>query len=44
MMVMLPGRERTLAEYCALLKQAGLRLDQSSPIRPPMAVIQAVAA
>jgi O-methyltransferase domain/Dimerisation domain len=44
MMVMLPGRERTLAEYCALLKQAGFRLDKSSPIRPPMAVIQAVAA
>jgi hypothetical protein len=41
---MSPGRECTLAEYCALLKQAGLRLDQSSPIRPPMAVIQMVAA
>jgi hypothetical protein len=44
MMVMLPGRERTLAEYCALLKQAGFRFDKSSPIRPPMAVIEAVAA
>ena len=44
MMVMLTGRERTLAEYCALLNQAGFRLDKSSPIRPPMAVIQAIAA
>ena len=43
MMVMLPGRERTLAEYCALLKQAGLRLSKSSPIRSPLAVIEAVA-
>jgi SAM-dependent methyltransferase len=44
MMVMLPGRERSLSEYRALLKQAGFRLDKSSPIRPPMAVIEAVAA
>jgi hypothetical protein len=44
MMVMLGGRERTLAEYCALLKDASLRLSKSSPIRSPMAVIEAVAA
>jgi hypothetical protein len=44
MMVMLTGRERTLSEYRALLKQAGFRLDKSSPIRSSMAVIEAVAA
>ena len=44
MMVMLTGRERTLSEYRALLKQAGFRLDKSTPIRPPMAMIEAVAA
>jgi SAM-dependent methyltransferase len=44
MMVMLPGRERSLSEYRALLKQAGFRLDKSSPIRSPMAVLEAVAA
>ena len=44
MMVMLTGRERTLSEYRALLKQAGFRFDKSSPIRSSMAVIEAVAA
>jgi hypothetical protein len=44
MMVMLTGRERTLSEYRALLKQAGFRLDKTTPIRPPMAMIEAVAA
>src|SRR5260221_2783858 len=44
MMVMLPGRERTLSEYRALLKQAGFRLDKSTPIRPPTAVVEAGAA
>jgi hypothetical protein len=44
MMVMLTGRERTLSEYRALLKQAGFRLDKSTPIRSPMAMIEAVAA
>jgi SAM-dependent methyltransferase len=44
MMVVLPGRERSLSEYRALLKQAGFRLDKSSPIRSSMAVIEAVAA
>jgi hypothetical protein len=42
--VMLTGRERSLSEYRALLKQAGFRLDRSSPIRSPMAVLEAVAA
>ena len=44
MMVMLTGRERTLAEYRALLKDAGLRLSKSTPIRSPMAVIESVVA
>jgi O-methyltransferase/methyltransferase family protein len=44
MMVMLTGRERTLTEYGALLRDAGLRLSKSTPIRSPMAVIEAVAA
>ena len=44
MMVMLSGRERTLAEYRALLKQAGFRLSKSTPIRPPIALMEAVAA
>jgi hypothetical protein len=40
----LAGREPTLAEYCALLKDESLRLSKSAPIRSPMAVIEAVAA
>lgn len=44
MMVMLTGQERTLAEYRALLKQANFRFAKSSPLRPPMTVIEAVAA
>jgi hypothetical protein len=44
MMVMLTGRERTLAEYRSLLKDAGLRLSKSTPIRLQMAVNQAEAA
>jgi hypothetical protein len=44
MMVMLTGRERTLAEYYAFLEEASLRLSKSTPIRSPMAVIEAVAA
>src|SRR5260370_6389888 len=39
MMVIQTGRERTLSEYRELLKQAGFRLDKSSPIRSAMAVI-----
>jgi hypothetical protein len=43
MMVLLTGRERTLAEYCGLLKDAGLRFSKSTPIRSQMAIIEAVA-
>jgi O-methyltransferase domain len=44
MMVLLTGRERTLPEYCGLLKDADLRFSKSTPIRSSMAVIEAVAA
>jgi O-methyltransferase domain/Dimerisation domain len=44
MMVMLTGRERTPTEFRGLLEDAGLRLSKSTPIRSPMAVIEAVAA
>jgi hypothetical protein len=45
MMVLLTGRERTLAEFSGLLKDAGLRFSKRTPIRPsPMTVIEAVAA
>jgi hypothetical protein len=44
MMVLLTGRERTLAEYGSLLEEACLRIAKSTPIRSPMAVIEAVAA
>jgi hypothetical protein len=44
MMVMLAGREPTLAEYCALLKDAGPRFSKSTPIRSQMEVIEAEAA
>ena len=43
MMVLLTGRERTLTELCGLLKDAGLRFSKNTPIRSPMAVIEAVA-
>lgn len=43
MMVLLTGRERTLAEYCALFKDAALRLSKNTPIGAEMAVIEAVA-
>ena len=45
MMVMLTGRERSLAEFSGLLKDADLRFSKSTAIRPsPIAVIEAVAA
>jgi hypothetical protein len=44
MMVMLTGRERTPTEFRGLLEDAGLRLSKGTPIRSPMAVIEAVAA
>jgi O-methyltransferase domain len=43
MLVMLTGRERTLAEYSGLLKDAGLRFSKSTPIRWQMAGIEAEA-
>jgi hypothetical protein len=36
--------QRSLSEYRALLKQAGLRFDKSSPILSSVPVIEAVAA
>jgi O-methyltransferase domain/Dimerisation domain len=44
MMVLFAGRERTLAEYSGLLKDAGLRFSKSIPIRSPIVAIEAVAA
>src|SRR5258706_13387535 len=44
MMLTVTGRERTLPECRALLKQAGFRLDKCSPTRSSMAVIEAGAA
>jgi hypothetical protein len=44
MMVLLTGRERRLAEYASLLKDAGLRLSKSTPIRSSVSIIEAVAA
>jgi hypothetical protein len=35
---------RLLAEYCGLLKDAGLRFSKSTPIRSQMAIIEALAA
>ena len=43
MLVLLAGRERTLAEYCALFKDAALRLSKDTPIGAEMAVLEAVA-
>jgi hypothetical protein len=43
-MVLLTGRERTLVEFSGLLKDAGLRFSKSTPIGPPITVIEAVAA
>jgi hypothetical protein len=41
---MLTGREHMLAENISLLKDAGLRLSKSTPIRSPMAAIEALTA
>jgi hypothetical protein len=43
MMVMLTGRERTLDEYRALIEKAGFHFSKVTPIRSPMAVIEATA-
>jgi hypothetical protein len=44
MMVVLSGRERSLDEYRALLKRAGLRLEKNSPTSTAFSVMEAVAA
>jgi O-methyltransferase domain len=41
MMVMLTGRERTLEEYRVLIERAGFHFSKATPIRSPMAVIEA---
>lgn len=43
MMVLLPGRERTLAEFAALLESAGLKLDRAVPTASPMVLLEASA-
>jgi SAM-dependent methyltransferase len=40
MLVVLPGRERTLGEYAALFKRAGLRLNRVISITSPFSVIE----
>jgi hypothetical protein len=44
MMVFGPGKERTRADFEALLAQAGLRIAAVTPTATPVAVIEAVAA
>lgn len=43
MMVMTGGRERTAAEFGALLERGGFTLDSITPTPTPMGVVQAVA-
>jgi hypothetical protein len=43
MMVMTGGRERSQAEYAALFKSAGFRLDRATPVPPQFSVLEAVA-
>jgi hypothetical protein len=44
MLVMLPGRERTAAEYAALFEAAGLRLDRRIDTPGPFQILEASAA
>jgi hypothetical protein len=44
MMVMTGGRERTAAEFGALLERTGFRMESVTPTATPMGVVQAVAA
>jgi hypothetical protein len=44
MLVLLGGRERTVAQFDALLGAAGLRRTALTPTRSPLAIIEAVAA
>lgn len=41
MMVMLPGRERALKEYQALLERSGLRIERVIPTHSPFQIIEA---
>ncbi len=41
MMVLLPGRERTIAQYAALFTAAGLELARVTPTASPMVVLEA---
>jgi hypothetical protein len=43
MMVMLPGRERTVEEFAALFAAAGLRLANVVPTKSPVVLLEAVA-
>jgi len=44
MLVMNGGRERTIAEFCALLNTAGYKLTRTLPTMAPQSVIEAIAA
>ena len=44
MLVMNGGRERTMAEFCALLRAAGYNLTRTVPTMAPQSVIEAIAA
>ena len=44
MMVMTGGRERTAAQFEALLARTGFRIESITPTPTPMAVVQAIAA
>jgi O-methyltransferase domain len=41
MMVMLPGRERALKEYKALLDASGLKFERVLPTHSPFQIIEA---
>ncbi len=41
MMVMLPGRERTLKEYSSLLDRSGLKFERLLPTHSPFQIIEA---
>jgi hypothetical protein len=44
MLVMLPGKERTRAEYARLFESAGLKLTRSIPTKTPFGVLEATKA
>jgi len=43
MLVINGGRERTIAEFCALLNAAGYKLSRTVPTMAPQSVIEAIA-